>query len=140
VNRKKIIDIAFSFLNMPYKLGGNGEKNIDCSTLTRLVYEKVGLKLPQTSYSQYKEGEKISLSEALPGDLVFFKRGIRVGHVGIYIGNDLFIHASDSQGKVSIASLNNEYFKKHFVCVKRYIKSSFDDLLATNVSEEEKVN
>jgi len=124
LTRAKILDIAFSYLNMPYKLGGNGEKCIDCSTLTRLVYEKIGFELPKTSYQQAKLGKEVTLNEALPGDLVFFRRGIGIGHVGIYIGNKLFIHASSSDRKVKIDSLENSYFKSHFVCLKRYIPFS----------------
>ena len=122
---------------MPYKLGGNGKKYIDCSTLTRLVYKKVGIELPKTSYYQFKEGKKVSLSEALPGDLVFFKRGRYVGHVGIYIGNNLFIHASNKNGRVTISSLDSPYFKKHFVCVKRYIPC-FDNVIARRIKNDVK--
>lgn len=136
-SRAEIINNAFSYLNMPYKLGGNGKKYIDCSTLTRLVYDKIGIELPKTSYYQFKEGKKVSLSEALPGDLVFFKRGRYVGHVGIYIGNNLFIHASNKNGRVTISSLDSPYFKKHFVCVKRYIPC-FDNVIARRIKNDVK--
>jgi len=136
-SRSEIINSAFSYLNMPYKLGGNGKKYIDCSTLTRLVYKKIGIELPKTSYYQFKEGEKVSLSEALPGDLVFFRRGRYVGHVGIYIGNNLFVHASNKMGKVTIGSLDNSYFKRHFVCVKRYIPC-FDNVIARKIKNDVK--
>ncbi|MCD6221001.1 LysM peptidoglycan-binding domain-containing protein [bacterium] len=136
-SRAEIINSAFSYLNMPYKLGGNGKRYIDCSTLTRLVYKKVGIELPKTSYYQFKEGKKVSLSEALPGDLVFFKRGRYVGHVGIYIGNNLFIHASNKNGKVTINSLDSPYFKNHFICVKRYIPC-FDNVIARRIKNDVK--
>lgn len=137
LSRTDIVDIAFSYLNMPYKLGGNGKKYIDCSTLTRLVYEKAGIKLPKTSYYQYKEGVKVPLKDALPGDLVFFRRGRYVGHVGIYIGNNLFIHASNKQNKVTISSLSSPYFKSHLVCVKRYLPV-FDNVLARRLKNDVK--
>jgi len=136
-SRAEIVNNAFSYLNMPYKLGGSGKKYIDCSTLTRLVYKKAGIELPKTSYYQFKEGKKVSLSEALPGDLVFFRRSKYVGHVGIYIGDNLFIHASDKKGRVTIGSLDNPYFKRHFVCIKRYIPS-FDNVIARRVKNDVK--
>ena len=79
----------------------------------------------------------MSLSEALPGDLVFFKRERYVGHVGIYIGNNLFIHASNKNGRVTISSLDSPYFKKHFVCVKRYIPC-FDNVIARRIKNDVK--
>ncbi len=136
-SRAEIVNNAFSYLNMPYKLGGNGKRCIDCSTLTRLVYKKVGIELPRTSYYQFKEGKKVSLSEALPGDLIFFRRGKYVGHVGIYIGDNLFIHASDKKGRVTIGSLDNPYFKRHFVCVRRYIPC-FDNVIARRIKNDVK--
>jgi len=136
-SRAEIVSNAFSYLNMPYKLGGSGKKYIDCSTLTRLVYKKIGIELPKTSYYQFKEGEKVSLREALPGDLVFFRRSKYVGHVGIYIGDNLFIHASNKMGKVTIGSLDSPYFKRHFVCVKRYIPC-FDNVIARRVKNDVK--
>jgi len=118
---EKIIAEAFTFLNFPYKLGGNGKNGIDCSTLTKIAYRTVGVNLPNTSYFQYKIGIHIPLEEALPGDLIFFKRRKYIGHVGIYLGNKLFIHASDTQKKVTISSLENSYFKRHFAGIKRYL-------------------
>lgn len=119
--REQILKDSFSYLGVPYKLGGSGKKSIDCSTLTRLVYANAGISLPNTSYLQHKEGVYVGIPEAEAGDLVFFKRRGYVGHVGVYIGNNLFIHASQKNRKVTIASLDNPYFKKHFVSARRYI-------------------
>ncbi len=119
--RERIIQAAYDYIGTPYKLGGKGEIGIDCSTLTRIVYGNIGISLPATSHLQYKEGIYVNLEDAVPGDLVFFKRGGYVYHVGIYIGDNLFIHASSSQRQVTIASLNNTYFKQHFAAVRRYI-------------------
>jgi len=118
---EKIVQEAFRFLNTPYKFGGDGKKGIDCSGLTKLVYGKIGINLPNTSFSQYKLGTSIPIEEAEPGDLIFFRRGKKIGHVGIYIGNNFFIHASPFLKKVGIGSLENSYYKNHFVGIKRYI-------------------
>jgi peptidoglycan DL-endopeptidase LytE len=127
--RDTIIKKAFSFLNTPYKLGGSGKTSIDCSTLAKLVYRSIGVSLPNTASLQFREGTSVKKSEISDGDLLFFKRRGYVGHVGIYIGNDLFIHASDSQKKVTIASLDNPYFKRNFAGAKRYLPKD-ESLLA----------
>jgi len=119
--RDIILKESFNFLNMPYKLGGTGNSYIDCSTLVRRVYEKVGIKLPNTSYQQFKEGQPIKKEEMEEGDLVFFYRNGSVGHVGIYIGDNLFIHASSNEKKVTIASLESSYFKRHFAGARRLL-------------------
>ena len=117
----KIIEEAFSFLNVPYKLGGATKRGIDCSTLARKAYAKIGISLPKTSWVQYKSGISVPIDEANAGDLVFFRRGKGVGHVGIYLGDHLFIHASNKQKKVTVSSLNNVYFRNHLAGIKRYI-------------------
>lgn len=119
--RDIVLKESFNFLNMPYRLGGSGKGYIDCSTLVKRVYEKVGIKLPNTSYQQFKEGEPVQKEEIEEGDLVFFYRRGSVGHVGIYIGDNLFIHASSNEKKVTIASLENSYFKRNFAGARRLL-------------------
>lgn len=124
--RDIILKESFNFLNMPYRLGGTGKSSIDCSTLVRRVYEKVGIKLPNTSSQQFKEGKPVKKEEIEEGDLVFFYRrgsGGSIGHVGIYIGDNLFIHASSNEKKVTIASLENSYFRRNFAGARRLLPS-----------------
>ena len=116
-----VVQEAFKFLNTPYRLGGSSKRGIDCSSLTKLVYGKIGITLPNTSFLQYKNGTSVSLADAKPGDLIFFKRGKKIGHVGIYLGENSFIHASTFLKKVTIGSLENSYYKNHFVGIRRYI-------------------
>lgn len=120
-SRDKVVKKAYGYLNMPYKLGGSGKQAIDCSTLTRLAYENLGINLPNTVYPQFQQGVKVERDIALPGDLVFFRIDGRISHVGMYLGDDLFIHASTTQGKVAISSLNNSYFRRHFAGLRRYL-------------------
>lgn len=127
--REQIVRDAFSYLGTPYKLGGSGKTSIDCSTLTRVVYGNAGLSLPNTSYLQHREGVYVDLPDAVAGDLIFFKRRGYIGHVGIYIGNNLFIHASQKRRQVTVASLDNSYFKRNFASVRRYIPVD-DNVLA----------
>jgi len=118
---ERLVQEAKRFLETPYRLGGDGWLGIDCSGLVRKVYCAVGLNLPSSSQDQFRSGIIVSLAEAQPGDLVFFRQGNQVDHVGIYIGNNQFIHASSLQRKVTIGSLANEYFLKHFAGIRRYL-------------------
>jgi cell wall-associated NlpC family hydrolase len=119
--RDSLIRDAFTYLNMPYRLGGSGTTSIDCTTLTKLVYRSIGISIPNTSAVQFKEGVPIDKNLMAKGDLVFFKRRGQVGHVGIYVGNDLFIHASNAEKKVTVASLDNSYFRRNFAGARRYL-------------------
>jgi len=119
--RTKIIEEALNYLGAKYRYGGGSKDGVDCSSLTRLVYKTIGILLPQNSYLQYKNGLEIKKDEALPGDLVFFKRGSNIGHVGIYLGNDLFVHASYTLKRVVISSLSESYFKNRFAGFRRYL-------------------
>jgi cell wall-associated NlpC family hydrolase len=119
----ELINIAFEFLGVTYKYGGmDPEKGIDCSFFMQTVYSSLGTVLPRTSRLQFKIGKKIKRDDLIPGDLVFFKKypnGSRISHVGMYIGNDEFIHASYGAKKVTISSLNEIYFKKRFMGARR---------------------
>ncbi|MCM8804620.1 MAG: LysM peptidoglycan-binding domain-containing protein [Candidatus Omnitrophica bacterium] len=119
--RTKLIQEALNYLGTKYRYGGESRGGLDCSALTRLVYRIIGLNLPQNSIAQYQNGLPVNKKEALPGDLVFFKRGDRIGHVGIYLGNDLFIHASFTLKRVIISSLSEKYFKNRFAGFRRYL-------------------
>ncbi|MCM8786051.1 MAG: LysM peptidoglycan-binding domain-containing protein [Candidatus Omnitrophica bacterium] len=119
--RIKLIEEVFNYLGSRYVYGGESKTGLDCSGLTRLAYKTIGILLPQNSSLQYKNGIEIKKEEALPGDLVFFKRGGRIGHVGIYLGNDLFIHASYTLKRVVISSLSERYFKERFAGFRRYL-------------------
>lgn len=113
-----------SYLDTPYKYGGETRKGIDCSAFTQKVFSKSSnIELPRTARQQFKEGEDISKNELSFGDLVFFntRKGVYPGHVGIYIGEDLFAHASRSKG-VTISSLENSYYKARYVGGRRIHK------------------
>lgn len=108
-----------------YSLGGLSRKGVDCSGLTLLTYKEVfGKDLPRTVQEQAEKGTKISKAALQAGDLVFFKTGPFQRHVGIYLKEDLFFHASPSKG-VMISSLNNAYWQKKFWQAQR-LKSAAD--------------
>jgi len=98
--------------NTPYKLGGLSKKGIDCSGFVHITYkERFGIVLPRTTTRQAQVGTNITPQQLQAGDLVFFKTGFKVRHVGIYIENGKFLHASTSKG-VMISNINNRYWKK----------------------------
>lgn len=117
--RQQIVEYAETFLGVPYVWGGTTPKGFDCSGLVMYVYNHFGINICRTSYEQYHTSvKKISKSELQPGDLVFFTRadtGNDVGHVGIYVGDGMFIHAPRSGKNVEYASLNATYYKNAYV-------------------------
>jgi len=99
-----------------YRLGGTSKKGIDCSALTgSLLMAVYGFALPRTAREQYKATEHIKKEELKEGDLVFFNTTGGVSHVGLYLDNDYFLHASSSNG-VTISNLNSSYYAKRFIC------------------------
>ncbi|WP_037681249.1 C40 family peptidase [Streptomyces griseus] len=102
------VSYAFSKLGSPYVWGATGPDSFDCSGLVQAAYRSAGLSLPRTTYTQINAGRRVSRSELLPGDLVFFYSGIT--HVGIYIGNGRMIHAPNPSAPVRLAPLDEMPF------------------------------
>ncbi|SFZ98823.1 Invasion associated protein p60 [hydrothermal vent metagenome] len=116
---KRMIEIAKGKLGRKYVWGATGKKNtFDCSGFTSYVCKKNGISIPRTSIRQSKYGKYVSRKNLRPGDLIFFdtskKRRGYVNHVGIYIGNNKFIHASSARKKVIITSLNKNFYSQRF--------------------------
>ncbi len=121
-NREKLLFEVLSYMDTPYQYGGNSKTGIDCSAFTKNVFNTViGSELPRSARDQYSVGDKIEGKDSLKfGDLVFFNTTKRAypGHVGIYLGDNLFAHSSRSKG-VTITSMDNEYYKKRFISGRR---------------------
>lgn len=127
---QKIVSCGLDLFGHPYKYGGTKiGKGIDCSFFVQSIFRELGIHLPRTSGEQFKTGQRIDMQDLKVGDLVFFKktyysrkkkhssrnRGItRINHVGIYIGNGEFIHATLNVMHVTISRLNEAYFMKRF--------------------------
>ena len=120
--RQAIVETAKRYLGVPYEWGGSSDSGFDCSGLAMAVYRLNGLNLPRVSYDQFKEGTYVSKDELQPGDLVFFdtRRLGKVSHVGIYIGNDLFIHAPRTGQSVRIERLSLDYFLRSYKGARSY--------------------
>ncbi len=118
--------------SVKYRLGGSSRRGIDCSAFVQQAFKRqFNFRLPRNTYGQVKHGKTIPKSKLKTGDLVFFKTSRRVRHVGIYLKDNKFIHASSSKG-VTKSSLNNVYWAKKYWKAKRLsFKSSifFDEVL-----------
>lgn len=106
----------------PYRLGGSTKKGIDCSAFVQAVYlSAFAMSLPRTARDQYKMSRIISATELKEGDLVFFNTRGGISHVGIYLQNNKFIHASSSQG-VTVSDLFDPYYMKRYIGAGRVEK------------------
>jgi lipoprotein Spr len=108
------------WMGVPYRSGGTSKTGVDCSAFTMQVLDQCcGRKLPRTSKQQYAVCEPADLSTLLSGDLLFFAtRGKTVSHVGIYLGNGKFAHASVSSG-VTVSDMSDPYYQKRFISAGR---------------------
>jgi hypothetical protein len=121
--RKEIVRTANQFIGVRYRWGGQSSSTgFDCSGLTMVVYRLNGLELPRSSRQQWKAGRPVYQEQLLKGDLVFFATtgGERVSHVGIYIGNNKFLHAPSSGRKIRISSMSNKYYKSRYLGARTY--------------------
>lgn len=115
-----LLNVATNFMGVPYKFGGGTRKGIDCSAFVQKVFGFLSVDLPRTAREQFRFGEKIPKDDLKEGDLVFFKTYAKYpSHVGIYIGDNKFIHASSRDRKVSVSTLNTPYYTKRFIGAKR---------------------
>lgn len=143
-SNSKILKYAMEEYGKPYVYGAEGPDKFDCSGFTSYVYKKAGIDIPRTSAEQAKVGDYVDKDDLQSGDLVFFdtrskyssipeeeelfeetyKRDYlvptKVTHVGIYIGDDSFIHASSNSHKIIIAKLNSDYFSSRYCLARRY--------------------
>jgi cell wall-associated NlpC family hydrolase len=125
LSREVIISIAKRFLGAPYRFGGNSLlKGLDCSAFVNKVFSFFNVDLPRTAREIYKMGRSISKGELSAGDLVFFRTYASYpSHVGIYIGDSEFIHASSAAKKVRIDSINESYYSRRYLGAKRIVSA-----------------
>jgi len=139
--RQKLWEVAKTYEYYRYKFGGNGNGYLDCSMFVKLVFDHFGIDLPRTARKQFMLGKKVYKSNLIPGDLVFFiTRGRYPSHVGIYLGNGKFMHFSPSHRGLAVSSLNEPYFKRHYLGAKRMFNSKFFTFFRTFLAEKKDEN
>ena len=123
VKNTKMFDFIDQWYGTPYRLGGSTKNGIDCSAFTQFLFTTVySVSIPRTAREQYNLTSRISRTELKEGDLIFFNTRGGVSHVGVYLQNNKFVHASTSGG-VMISDIFEEYWARKFVGVGR-LKSS----------------
>ncbi|MDW8846931.1 bifunctional murein DD-endopeptidase/murein LD-carboxypeptidase [Erwinia sp. P7711] len=119
--KSRLMDQYADWKGVRYRLGGTSKRGIDCSAFVQTTFrEQFGLDLPRSTYEQEDSGKSINRGKLRPGDIVLFRAGSTGRHVGIYLGNDNFVHASTSSG-VMISSLNDSYWKKRYREARRVL-------------------
>lgn len=119
---QQIVNYALQFKGYPYVYGTAGPNSFDCSGFTSYVYAHFGYTLNRTSRDQLKNGVPVAKSALQPADILLFSRnGTQVTHVGLYIGEGKFIHASTSTTGVIISDLNSNYYVQHYFAARRII-------------------
>ena len=120
--REQMLMEIIKYLGTPYKYGGTTKNGIDCSAFTQTLYKDVfKIDLLRSARLQYTQGREISAKDDLQfGDLVFFntRKRVKPGHVGLYIGENLFAHASSTKG-VTISLLNYDYYSRTYMGARR---------------------
>ena len=117
---------AMSLIGLSYRFGGNSPtQGLDCSGFMQYIFKRsMGITLPRTSAEMATVGQQVDRANLKPGDMVFFGGGGRVSHVGMYIGNDRFIHAPRTGRDIEITSMNGNYWKSRYITARRVDRSS----------------
>lgn len=118
-----IVTSAQKYMGVPYVWGGTTPDGWDCSGYTQYVMKENGISIPRTAAEQYSKGVAVDKANLKVGDMVFFttyKPG--ASHVGFYMGDGKFIHASSAAKQVTINSLSEDYYTEHYIGARRYIQ------------------
>ncbi|CFA98837.1 C40 family peptidase [Neisseria meningitidis] len=126
-NADELIGSAMGLLGIAYRYGGTSiSTGFDCSGFMQHIFKRaMGINLPRTSAEQARMGTPVARSELQPGDMVFFRTlgGSRISHVGLYIGNNRFIHAPRTGKNIEITSLSHKYWSGKYAFARRVKKN-----------------
>lgn len=120
---QKIVNTALQYLGTPYVWAGTSPKGFDCSGLVYYVFKECGYSTNRTAASLYSNGSYVEKSDLQPGDIICFTNsgGSYIGHVGIYIGDGEFVHASSGKGEVVTTELSTAYYTNHYYGARRIV-------------------
>ena len=123
IDRHALLSVIMGKMGIPYDYNGADSNGMDCSGLVTTVYQEgAGIRLPRTSQEQYAAGSAVGEGSLQFGDLVFFNTtGRMASHVGVYVGDGLFAHASVSNG-VTISLLSQDYYRRRFTGARRIVR------------------
>lgn len=117
----KAADTALTMVGKPYKYRGDSPAGFDCSGLVRYSYRAAGMDVPHGTKALRSASRSISYNEIRKGDLLFFlQEGKKYSHVGIYVNDNLFVHATSTGKTVRIDTLLDPYWEKHFLEARRF--------------------
>ena len=117
-----VAELAADMIGARYRLGGaDPVQGFDSSGLAFYAYDQAGYPIPRTSEDQFRAAHKIALADAAAGDLFFFQDQAKLSHVGIYLGDGLFVHAPETSRQVSIARIDAPYYQEQLVAVGRLL-------------------
>jgi len=120
--KDRLLRVARGMLAVPYRFGGTTLWGLDCSGFVQKTFAFLNLDLPRSAREQFREGAKVAKADLSAGDLVFFRTYAKYpSHVGIYLGDNRFIHASSRDRKVTIDNLDEPYYMKHYLGAKRLL-------------------
>jgi cell wall-associated NlpC family hydrolase len=118
---EKAVRFAVDAVGTPYRWGGESRAaGFDCSGLVRWAYSRVGVDLPHSSYALYDEGRRVATSQLEPGDVLFFDG---LGHVGLYVGDGMMVHAPHTGRDVEVVSLGGTSYGARLVGARRIVAS-----------------
>jgi len=120
--KDRLLRVAQRMLAVPYRFGGTTLWGLDCSGFVQKTFAFLNLDLPRSAREQFREGAKVEKADLSPGDLVFFRTYAKYpSHVGIYLGDNRFVHASSREKKVTVESLDTPYYVKRYIGAKRLL-------------------
>ena len=130
IKKTDIMEKIMEYLGTPYRFGGTSDRALDCSAFTQRIFsESANIMLPRVAREQVNVGKKIKKKDLQFGDMVFFYTYSKrfASHVGIYLGDNLFAHASSRHG-VTVSSLESSYYKKNFLGARRLTSKDIESM------------